>query len=244
MNRFLGLLDRRALATALLLTGGLAGAPARADCPLPPGASPELARVDADARLAFVRASLARDARDSTLYTTLWVSANGLLLAGTGGIAPFYPESQHASILVGIGATAIAALPLVLLAPSIERDGPAFDRFLRADASADLCDVLRVGEHLLAKDAIEETGVGAWLPQTINVLYNLGVALLLTFAFKQWETGVGAFFSGTAIGEAVMLTQPKELPNDLTRYMSGDLSKGTSGPVFGLTGPLHFAVKF
>jgi hypothetical protein len=76
------------------------------------------------------------------------------------------------------------------------------------------------------------------------VLYNLGVALLLSLAFKQWQTGVGAFFSGTAIGEAVMLTQPKELPNDLKTYMSGDFSKGTSGPVIGLTGPLNFAVKF
>jgi hypothetical protein len=243
-RRHVLLAHRLPVTTALVLLVSFSGSVAFAECPLPPGASPELARYDADTRLAFIRGSLLRDAQDSTLYTTLWVAGNGLLLAGTGGLTPFYPASQHVSLYVGIGATAIAALPLVLLAPSIERDGPAFERYWIANSSADICDLIRTGEHLLAKDAIEETGVGGWLPQTINVVYNLGVALILAFVFKQWQTGVGAFFSGTAIGEAVMLTQPKELPNDLKRYMNGDISQGTSGPVIGLTGPLNFAVKF
>jgi hypothetical protein len=215
----------RALLLALLLIG-FVSTPVRA-CPVPAGGSAALEAVDPAARLAFLRTSLNHEARRAATWSTLWVGANAVLIAGTGGLIPFYPKENRVDLIVGIGATTIAALPLVLLPPSIEIDGPAFDKHVAR--GHDLCLLIAEGEHLVAKDAREAAGVYTWFPQVANVVYNLGVGLILGLAFHRWVPAIGAFFSGVTIGELVMLTEPKELSWDFERYMDARLHEQAPG---------------
>lgn len=207
----------------------MAGGRAAALCPVPPGGNPALAEMEPTLRLQFLRTSLNREASRAVVWSSLWVAGNAVLIAGTAGLLPFYPEENRVDLFVGIGATAVAALPLVLLPPSIERDGPAFERRVSQGEAIDVCTLIAEGEHLLARDARESAAVYTWFPQIANVVYNVGVGLILGLAFHRWTQGIGAMFSGTAIGELVMLTEPKELTWDLARYMNGRLDEQPKG---------------
>ena len=216
-------------------------------CPPPIGGNPALADRDPAVRLEFIRSSLNREARHAVLWTQLWIAGNGVLIAGTAGLIPFYPPENRVDLYVGMGATGVAALPLIFLPPSIERVGPAFDHRVSEATSLDPCVLIAEGEHLLARDAREAASVYTWFPQVTNVLYNVGVGLILGLGFHRWVTGISAMISGTTIGELVMLTEPKELSWDLARYMDGRLNDQPKGVAWALlpepTG-LSFRVQF
>jgi hypothetical protein len=56
-----------------------------------------------------------------------------------------------------------------------------------------------------------------------NVLLNTGVGLFLALGYHHWGAGAWNAFGGSAIGEAIILTQPTGTITDLRRYREGAL---------------------
>jgi hypothetical protein len=218
--------SRALLALALLLAGTPAGA-----CPVPSGGTADLAAAPPEARLAFLRETLSRESRHVYIWSSAWIGANGLLIAGTAGLIPFYPRSSRVDLVIGTGATTIAALPFVILPPSVQRDGPRFEENLAAlKPGTDLCAIISEGERMLIRDAGEEKAILGPLATIINLIYNVGVALVFGLGFNRWLSGGSAMISGFAIGEFVMFTQPKALPLDLDRYLEGHITNPAAKP--------------
>jgi len=196
--------------------------------PLPAGADPSLGEVSPAQRLGFLRQQLGDEARRTSVWTIAWIAANGVLLAGTAGMIPFYAKESRVDLYVGLGATTIAALPLVLLPPGIERDGAEFAR-LAGQAPPDSCALIASGEELLARYGAEQSGYMQWSQHLMNAAYNIAVGLVLGLAFNRWQTGGTAMLSGFTIGEVVMFTQPRTLPGEWTDYLAGRFSGGSGG---------------
>ena len=70
-----------------------------------------------------------------------------------------------------------------------------------------------------------------WLPQLINAAYNVTVGLVLGLAFHRWQTGGTAMLSGFTIGELVMYSQPRALPDQWRNYLAGQIILPPSPPV-------------
>jgi len=207
---------------ALLVIWSAATSSATA-CPLPPEASPELARLSPDRRLEFLHRKLLLASQEATTWSTVWIGANALFIAGQGAVIPFYAENSRPVLVVGIAATVIAAIPLVVLPLQVVHDGPAYDERVRKARPADQCALIAEGEKLLLRDSWAEVGVSNLTSHLINAFYNLGVGLLMGFAFHQWPSAVGAMASGFTIGEIAQFSSPRGLAVDVQDYFSGRL---------------------
>ncbi len=214
--------ESRAALRCFVLALLLLNSPPVGACPLPAGASAALADVTPAARLAFLRESLAREGRRVHTWSTLWVGANILLMAGAAGALPFYSAANRAQLYVGIGATVVGSLPLVLVPPAVQRDGPYFEsRILTAAPDVDICALISEGERLLVSDAGQENAILGPVSTVINAVYNIGVALVLGLGFHQWASGAQTLLTGFTIGQVVMYTQPRALPTRLDDYLAG-----------------------
>jgi hypothetical protein len=191
-------------------------------CPLPPGASASLAEVSPEARLEYLRESLLSEGQRVHTWSTLWIGGTIILIAGAAGVMPFYSPGSRVGLYVGIGATVLGALPLQLIPPSVQRDGPLFQEHIDAfPPSGDICRLIAEGERFMIRDARQEGLILGPINTLINAAYNIGVLLVLGFGFHQWASGGAAMLSGFAFGEVVMYTQPRALPSWLDEYLAG-----------------------
>ena len=143
---------------------------------------------------------------------------------------PFYAKESRPVLVVGVAATVIAAVPLVVLPLDVEHDGPAFDHHVHAAPPADQCALIAEGERLLQRDAREAAASSNLTAHLVNFFYNLGVGLLMGFAFHQWPSAIGAMASGFTIGEAAQFSAPKALTLDVRDYLSGRLPLPNAPP--------------
>ena len=60
-----------------------------------------------------------------------------------------------------------------------------------------------------------------WWLHVGNVILNTGVGLFLGLGYRHWGAGAWNAFGGSAIGEAIILTQPTGSIEDLRRYREG-----------------------
>jgi hypothetical protein len=64
-----------------------------------------------------------------------------------------------------------------------------------------------------------------------NVVLNTGVGLFLGLGYHHWGAGALNAVSGSAIGEAIILTQPTGSIDDLRRYRAGALESAAPRPL-------------
>ncbi|MCL2450137.1 MAG: hypothetical protein FWD17_14415, partial [Polyangiaceae bacterium] len=64
---------------------------------------------------------------------------------------------------------------------------------------------------------------GGWVPHAGNVLFNVGLALVLGWGFRRWKSAAISAGIGVVVGEANILTQPHRLPGVVERYRAGHL---------------------
>jgi hypothetical protein len=209
-----------AAATCLLAAPALAAAP----CPTIAGGDARLAAQDPEARLAFIRARLAHDARRARHWalgfgTTYAVFTGGMLVGAPlirdrASVPDFYVNAGAG--IIGFGLLAVSPLRVI-------DDQVALEATIAANTTTDRCQLLALAEGYLIRDAKNEAFGRGWLIHTGNVLVGVGALLVLGLGYERWGSGIGNGLGSIAVGELMILTQPHGLVRDLRAYRSGDL---------------------
>jgi len=201
-------------------------------CPAPAWGAPELAGVDAELRLAWIDAHLARTAHQARVWTWGW--GTGIAVATVANLAPlaFVSPDDRIDWYVGAATTAVGVVPLLVAPLDVVGDSRALAARLAARAPTDdVCLLLADAEGKLGRDAKNQSDGRRWWLHAGNVALNTGVGLFLALGYHHWGAGVFNAVVGTAIGEAIILTQPTSSIGDLERYRAGRL--GPDGVAIG-----------
>lgn len=210
----------------MLLAAGWAWREVRAAgrCPAPAGSAPILESVDPELRLRFIDQQLARTAHHARVWTWGW--GIGIGVGTIGNLIPlaFVAPQDRIDWYVGAATTAVGVLPLVIAPLDVVGDSRALRARLAARAPGDdVCALLADAETKLVRDAQNQADGQRWWLHAGNVLLNTGVGLFLALGYRHWAAGAFNAIFGTAIGEAIILTQPTSSIDDLRAYRSGQM---------------------
>ncbi len=193
-----------------------------ARCPTPAG---QVERSDAE-RLKFLKTELVAEGNRAWNWSIAWAT---IYAAGTvGQVAPIpliVPSDQvewwvgAATTAVGIAFVAFDPLEVIDAAPRFEK---------RTTQPADICAVIAEGEGLLERGAAHEALGRRWFIHALNVVFNVGVGLILGLGYGHWVAGAVNFAIGVTLGEATILTSPNRLVSAWSEYQRGELGQAAT----------------
>jgi len=203
-----------------------------ATCAPPPGAEARLAQIDAAERLRWIENRLDQEARRGRLWARGW--AIGI---GAGGLAsliavPFVAPSDRVDWYVGAASAAIGVIPLLVSPLAVIHDAPKLSAAVAStpwNDQAQVCATLLDAEHKLAADAANEHWQQGWWMHAGNLAFNTGVLLFLGLGYGHWTAGLINGGAGVVVGEALILTQPTHLIDELAAYNRGELLLSSQG---------------
>jgi hypothetical protein len=216
----------RTLAVAALLTGLPLGLATAGTCPVTMGGGPgsRLGGVDGQTRLRWIDTHLATTARRARTWTWGW--GTGIVAATGANLVPlaFVPKDQRIDWYTGAATTIVGIVPLLIAPLDVVNDSRELHaRIAIAPEASDACPLLAEAELRLARDAKNQSDGQRWWLHVGNVLLNSGVGLFLALGYHHYGAGVLNAVVGSAIGEAIILTQPTGSIDDLERYRAGAL---------------------
>jgi hypothetical protein len=202
----------------------LIGSPAWAAtrCPVGAGGSDSLADVDGELRLRWIDTHLSTTAHRARIWTWGW--GVGISVATVANLAPlpFVAKSDRIDWYVGAATTVVGLFPLLIAPLDVIDDARVLHARATSEASADhVCRLLADAEMRLVRDARNQDDGRRWWLHVGNVILNTGVGLFLGLGYRHWGAGAWNAFGGSAIGEAIILTQPTGSIEDLRRYREG-----------------------
>ena len=210
----------------LLLVGPLASVARGSDlCPAGAGGGSTLAEIDPELRLRFIDERLGRTAHRAQVWTWGW--GIGIGVATVGNLVPlaFVQPEDRIDWYVGAATTVIGVVPLLIAPLDVVEDSRALRARLAARSpSDDVCVLLADAEARLVRDAKNQADGQRWWLHVGNVVLNTGVGLFLALGYHHWAAGVFNAVFGSAIGEAIILTQPTSTIDDLRAYRAGALA--------------------
>ena len=209
---------------ALLATAPSLAARAAEPCPPGAGGGPALGAIEPEQRLHFIHQRLARTAQRAQVWTWGW--GIGIGVATVGNLVPllFVAPDSRIDWYVGAGTTVIGVVPLVIAPLDVIGDSRALDARLGARGPTDdVCALLADAERRLVRDAQNQADGQRWWLHVGNVVLNGGVGLFLGLGYHHWIAGAFNAIFGSAIGEAIILTQPTSTIDDLRTYRTGSL---------------------
>ena len=214
---------------ALALTGAaLVGTRAHAEtCPIPAGADPKLAEIDARDRMHFLQRELGAQARYAGLWQTTWFAARTVILAAEVGMAFIGPTPEDR--LDATVTSVFAALPPIgtlLFGLRVSHDGPRFLRLDHLDTDASRCAYVARGEQFFARDAENEDESRNWVQHALQIGGSTALFLVLGLGYGHWRNAILNGAAGIALGEFQILSQPTGLVSAWQRYRAGDLGTG------------------
>jgi hypothetical protein len=205
-----------------LATSSLARAADR--CPAGAGGGTALAEIDPELRLRFIDERLARTGRNARIWTWGW--GIGIGVATIGNLIPlaFVAPDQRIDWYVGAATTVVGVVPLLIAPLDVIADARALRARIAARAPGDdVCVLLADAEAKLVRDAQNQADGQRWWLHVGNVVLNTGVGLFLGIGYHHWGAGAFNAIFGSAIGEAIILTQPTSSIDDLRAYRAGTL---------------------
>jgi hypothetical protein len=217
-----------ALFLAVLAVSGLAGYPTQAAtrCPAGAGAGEVLGAIEGESRLHWIDTHLSVTAHRAQVWTWGW--GIGIVAATLGNLAPlpFVAKSDRIDWYVGAGTTIVGIVPLLIAPLDVVDDARRLHVQVIAETSVDnICRLLANAESSLVHDAKNQADGQRWWLHVGNVVLNTGVGLFLGLGYHHWGAGVWNAVGGSAIGEAIILTQPTGTIEDLRRYREGALGE-------------------
>lgn len=198
---------------------------ARADCPAIDGASEALLEVPDEARLSFIRAELAADASAATAWEWGWGgSFAGLTVAQLVLVPILHTRDTRIDLYNGAASTFIGLLPLVLLPLRSMGDHRRLEEEItNRTEDVSTCTLLASAERYLLRDAEGEAFGTSALAHIVNVALGVGAAVVLGFGYDHWTSAILRGTVGVAVGEALILTQPRGAVRALDRYRLGEV---------------------
>lgn len=210
----------------ILLVAALLAAPGvkALECPVMQGATPQLAQVDAQARLQFIREKLDRSATNLGVWKWTWTGVFAGITIGQG--IAIKTDSKLSQVKWGVGA-GVSFVGLVGTLISKHRaldDAPTLDAMPDGATPGATCYALAKAEEFLVRDAEDDYhAVRGPVNHLLNGGLNLIAGLVLGIAFHQWGNALTQFVAGTAVGELQIFVQPMTTVNALADYKAGRL---------------------
>lgn len=150
------------------------------------------------------------------LWRWAWFTGFAVLTLAQAIPVPFFDDAgARADFIVGAASTAIGALSLLFLPPTIAQNADEFA------ALADDDSALPQAEKLLADGAESEAFGVSWLMHVGNFALNVVASGLLGIIWHRWQSAALNFALGMVVGEAMIMTQPVGLVSAHTQTQEG-----------------------
>ena len=160
---------------------------------------------DAATRLAFIEQGMGDAAHAAKVWAYSWGALWTTATVGQGVLAFVSPShSDRVDFGVGAFASAVGLVPTLLFQPRIIADERALRTF-----HGNTCERLVQAETLL-DDSVknEQTNTGL-LSHVGNVLFNVGVGMILGVGYGHWQAAGLSMATGIPTGEIMIFTQPR-----------------------------------
>jgi hypothetical protein len=195
-------------------------------CPAGAGGGATLAEIDPELRLHFIDEHLAHTAHRARVWTWSW--GIGIGVATIGNLIPlfFVAPEDRVDWYVGAATTVVGVVPLLIAPLDVVGDSRSLSaRLALRGPTDDVCVLLADAEAKLVRDAKNQADGQRWWLHVGNVVLNTGVGLFLGIGYHHWKAGAFNAIFGSAIGEAIILTQPTSSIDDLRAYRAGSLDR-------------------
>jgi hypothetical protein len=212
----------------VLGSSGLIGSSVQAAtrCPAGGGGGEALAQIAGEARLSWIDSHLSTTAHRARIWTWGWGIGIGVATLGNLAPLPFVAKGDRIDWYVGAGTTVVGIVPLLIAPLDVVNDARRLHAQVAAETNAgNVCRLLADAEQSLVRDAKNQADGQRWWLHVGNVLLNAGVGLFLALGYHHWGAGAWNAFGGSAIGEAIILTQPMGTITDLRLYREGALDR-------------------
>jgi len=195
-------------------------------CPGPVGGNETVAAMDGSLRLHWIDQRLSTTAHHARVWTWGWgIGIVGATLANLAPL-PFVAKENRIDWYVGAGTTIIGIVPLLIAPLDVVADAAQLRAAMASELNeATVCRILADAETRLIRDAANQQDGRRWWMHAANVALNTGVGLFLGLGYHHWGAGVLNIVGGSAIGEAIILTEPTGSIVDLHRYRMGALDE-------------------
>ena len=230
-------------ALALILSCSLV---AHAECARPKDATSQgVAGQSDEARLAYLGKLLNDESGRARAYTRAWGAGYGVLTLAQLTIMPFFTREEQPAWYWGAFGAAFGLGFTLLGVPEVMDGGPLYAKKASAATADNTCELIAEGEKMLEVGADAEVSSFAWYLHAGNVLFNVGLGLILGLGYGHWQSAVINTIVGVAIGEANILTAPSHLISGLKRYRQGEAPSAVTINVIPTAGPgLGVLVRF
>jgi hypothetical protein len=178
------------------------------------------AASDCGARLSWIDGQLVTTAQRARVWSWGWGIGLGALTIASLAAVPFVDRPDRVDYYVGAATSFVGLVPLVVLPLTVMDDAKVLHA--KVSASADCADLLREAETILAGNAANQAEGRSWWMHVANIVVNGGAGLFLGLAYDHWPSAVVTGVLGTAVGEAMISTQPIDSITDLARYQRGE----------------------
>ena len=191
------------------------------ECAAPEGTTSQgLAAQSPEARVAFLSKLLGEQSVAIQRWTLLWGAGYGLMTIGQLALMPLLPAHRE-DWVIGAASSAVGFAVVVIDPPEVLQGGPVFVERARVVTPEQTCQLLIDGERMLSAGAKKQAFSTSWISHVVNVLFNVGVGLILGLGYDRWQTAAINGAVGIAIGEATTLTTPTGLIDGWERYRFG-----------------------
>ncbi len=189
-------------------------------CPVPDGAAPALAGLDAGLRRGFIERTITSEADSAGTWLIGWAIGHGALVAGSLALIPLDDRSARPDHIVGASAAGVGLLTTQLGRHGALRARRELAEPPRATPCAELARVEETFLGLAEGDRMRT----AWYMHAVNVTFNVGMGLILGLGYDRWGPAAVQMAAGSAVGEALILTRPTSSIGALERYRAGELA--------------------
>ncbi len=208
------------------------------NCERPAGSSGQgVAGLSDEARLAFLSKLLSEESVRSHNWTLAW----GAIYAGLGigqlALMPLFTREEQPDWYWGAAGTGVGLAFTLLGRPEVLEAGPLFAKKASTVSPDDRCALIAEGERMLGSGADAEESGFVWYLHVGNVLFNVGLSLVLGLGYNHWQGAIINFAVGTAIGEANILSAPSHLISGRKRYQKGGSPEAVTFHVIPTAGP-------
>jgi hypothetical protein len=215
-------------------------------CERPEGSTPRgIAGLSDEARLQFLSKLLAEESGRAHAWVLTWGAVYGGLGIGQLALMPLFSREEQPDWYWSAAATGVGLAFTLLGKPPVLEEGPAYAQKVKVAPAADACSLIAQGERLLRAGAQAEDASRRWYLHAGNVLFNVGLGLLLGFGYGHWRAAAVNTLVGIAIGETNMLSSPAHLISGWQQYRQGESPQAlrfqlipTAGPGLGVL--MHF----
>ncbi len=207
-------------------------------CERPHDSSPSSVAAQSDeARLAFLSKLLLEESGRAYAWRLGWGATYGVLTVVQLGVMQLFTKEEQPDWYWGALSTAVGVAFTLLDPPEVLEAGPRYAQRAKVVPEGERCKLIAEGERLLEQGAAHEQDSVAWYLHAGNILFNVGLGLVLGLGYQRWISGAINMGVGAAIGEATIFTSPTHLISGWQRYRLGESPPAVTFHVIPTAGP-------